>query len=443
MSVQQAAWGEVLSDLRKQVGDADYDLWLSGLRLLRVEDNVAMVAAPSRYLCSVVEKKFGTALRALMADRLLFEGDLRFTPDPDGARTALTATRPDGDEARPATRHRNPHQTFANFIAGDSNELAFEACRHVAEYEDDLYNPLVLYGPSGWGKTHLLQAIAHRLVERRRLGVLLITGESFMHQYRQALQQRRIHDFRERVRNVPALLIDDVQALQNKRMAQQELFYTIDDLLKRGSRVVLAGSKPPRDLAGIGTALGNRLAAGLGVRVQPPSLETKLALLRHKLRKAGLHLDQEIQMAVVTRLRGSARDLEGFVARLDAWSRLTGDPVGAREFDMLLREFTAPELRARPTLDSVIAVVQSQWRLEPDALLSPRRARSVTEARQAAFYLARRLCGLSSKEIGERCGGRSHSAVLSAEKAVKLRMETDTEFQHLMHKLMDRVQRAE
>jgi chromosomal replication initiator protein len=300
--------------------------------------------------------------------------------------------------------------TFANFIVGSSNQFAHAASLAVANLPGQAYNPLFLYGGVGLGKTHLLQAIGHRI---RRTGshIAYLSAERFANELTSSLQQGRMESFRGRYRQVDALLIDDVQFLAGKDRTQEEFLHTFNALYDAGRQIVIAGDKPPQEILPLQERLRSRLSSGLIADIQPPDLETRIAILHLKAEERGLALSSDVAMLVASRVCTNVRELEGCLTRIGAYASLYAQDINAEVTETVLQQLLAERERGI-TVPRIQRVVAEHFGLRTCELSSKERLRSITFPRQIAMFLCRELTGASLLEIGRCFGGRDHTTVL-------------------------------
>jgi len=323
----------------------------------------------------------------------------------------------------PREHKLNPNYTFSNFVVGGSSQLTHAACRAVAEKPGFTYNPLFIYGGVGLGKTHLMHAIGHSVVERNpQARVLYLSAERFMNEMISAIQAGRQLQFREKYRNADVLLIDDVQFLSGKDGTQEEFFYTFSALSEAHRQIVVTSDKPPKDIPDLEERLVSRFNQGLVTDVKPPDLETRIAILQRRAAAYGCILPNDVALYVAERVRGNVRNLEGALVRLTAITSLAGTELTLGLAEEILSDFASPE-PATLTPERVARVTAEQYRISMEAMRGKRRTNNVAMPRQVAMYLIRSHAGLSFSEIGAWFR-RDHTTVLYAcEKVGRLERE--------------------
>jgi chromosomal replication initiator protein len=313
--------------------------------------------------------------------------------------------------------------TFDSFVEGKSNQLARAAAMQVAENPGGAYNPLFLYGGVGLGKTHLMQAIGNHLIQKAPKGspppkVLYLHSERFVADMVKALQSNAINEFKRRYRSVNALLIDDIQFFSGKERSQEEFFHTFNALLEGQQQIILTSDRYPKELNGIEERLKSRFGAGLTVLVQPPELETRVAILMNKATQSNIDLKPEVAFFIAKRIRSNVRELEGALKRVIANAHFTGSEITLPFVQEALKDLLAIQEKL-VSIDNIIKTVSEYYKIKVSELLSKRRSRSVARPRQVAMALCKELTNHSLPEIGEAFGGRDHTTVLHACRLIK------------------------
>ena len=430
-------WAQIRAELRKAVTDSTWDLWLEPLRFRGLDGAVLVVEAPDRSRSRVADR-YARLLQACTAAVVGPEVGVELIAPGDASR-ALSHT-PQQEEA-PATFGRtwepradaestlNPRYTFDQFVIGDSNRLAHAAALAVAEMPGLAYNPLFICGPPGLGKTHLLHSIGNYVREHGGgQTVRYTTVEEFTNHFVGALHGGDIDAFKSAYRGVDVLLVDDVQFLQSKAKTEQEFFHTFNALHAAGAQLVLSSDRLPRDMDALEDRLRERFEAGLVTDVRPPDLDTRLTILRKRLRQDDIgEVDEAAVDLIAARVHTNIRALEGAFVRVVAFASLTARPVTAALAAEVL-DGLYPDLRPRTrTVREIQESTCQAFGITLEALLSPSRASGLAWPRQVAMFLARELTDQSLPSIGTAFGGRSHSTVLAACKRTAERMATDRE----------------
>lgn len=338
------------------------------------------------------------------------------------------------DQQSPAGIFMNSSYTFENFVTGASNQLAYAACRAVAEYPGNSYNPLLIWGESGLGKTHLLHAIGHYARELRpNMRIKYLSSEELTNDFINSISSGARDDFKRRYRNLDLLIVDDIQFLQGKESTQEEFFHTFNALHQAGKQIVLSSDRPPRQLTTLEDRLRTRFESGLITDVQSPDLETRMAILDKKAKPKHVSLPQEVKELIASRYEKSIRELEGALIRVVAYCSLGHEPISLQAAEAALRDImpTNGDVEITPSL--VIEVVAEFFNLTPEEILGKGRARQIANARQIGMYLCRELTELSLPKLGAAFGGRDHTTVMYAERRIHDKIQED-------HKTFNQVQ---
>jgi chromosomal replication initiator protein len=436
-------WHRLLECARREVPEQTFRTWLEPPRAVEVRGSTLIVAAPDQFAAAWNESKHASLLTSLAPIALgepcavefvvdaqsqqRLQMDLFTQPAPAKAGGAISVA-----VARPML---NAKYTFDNFVVGKSNELAAAAALAVAESPGRVYNPLFIYGVTGIGKTHLMQAIAHTICERSpQTRAAYLGAEQFTNDYVTSIQGRTTHDFRRRYRELDLLLIDDVHFLKGKEGTQEEFFHTFNALYEAGRQIVLTSDRPPGEIAGVEARLVTRFQWGMVADIELPDLELRIAILRKKALQDHLQdaIPEDVLQLIAERVRSSVRELEGCIIKLLAFASLRQQPVTLELATEALRDRLGDQLSTadgdtqkrsgRISIASIQAAVAHVWGISTTALASKSRAREVAIPRQAAMLLSRELLNAHLTEIGSAFGGRDHSTVIhSLERARYLR----------------------
>ena len=407
-------WRQTLHSLAQHVSRANYDTWLDGTEGLRFIDGTLVVGTRNEFATEWIQKRLRPLIVRTLTELSGQPIDIRFEPlrspaeEPVPAlHSVVAATGADTHVGRPRLRER---YTFDHFIVGPGNRLAFAAAESVARDPGQLYNPLFLYGAVGLGKTHLMQAIGHRAVEDGRR-VIYVSAEHFTNQLITAIQTRKQEEFRARYRSADVLLIDDIQFIAGKEQTQQEFFHTFNELYEDGRQIVITSDKVPALIPHLEERLRTRFEWGMIADIQPPDIETRVAILRAWAEEQHARVPDDVLHIIALRYTNNIRELEGVLTRVLAYARLTTDPLTPELVQAALFSMQPEEPRLPPSPDLIIDVICHYFKLERDALLSKSREKRVAYPRQLAMYLMRELAQRSLVEIGAALGGRDHSTV--------------------------------
>lgn len=425
-------WNQCLESLEREVPDAELNTWI---RPLQAETTPAglRLYAPNRFVLDWVRSHFAERISELLANnpeaggnRVDFEiGSPRGNRN-NSDRSAQTTSTPANQRPRPATANNlNPDFTLRTFVEGKSNQLARAASLQVAQNPGHAYNPLFIYGGVGLGKTHLMHAVGNALLESRPdASVVYLHSERFVAEMVKALQHNAINEFKRHYRSLDALLIDDIQFFAGKERSQEEFFHTFNALLEGGQQVIMTCDRYPKEVNGLEERLKSRFGWGLTVAIEPPELETRVAILKSKAVQAGIDISDDVAFFVAKRIRSNIRELEGALRRITANAQFTGRSIDVEFAKEALRDLLALQDKL-VTIENIQRTVAAYYKIRVADLLSKRRSRSVTRPRQMAMALAKELTSHSLPEIGDAFGGRDHTTVLHACRKMRELIEAD------------------
>ncbi|MBC7318206.1 chromosomal replication initiator protein DnaA [Candidatus Bipolaricaulota bacterium] len=407
-------WARVRADLAEEIPPTSFAAWFSTARA-RADGDELVLEVSSSFAKAAIEQKYRDLLDRLFSDALgkAVAWRIEVVPPSEGPGLPVDLQ----PQRYLGSLPLNPDYTFESFVRGKNSELAFAAAQAVAQSPARAYNPLFIYGKVGLGKTHLLQAIGnHVLRAHKNLTVAYTTSERFTIELIQAIGSNTTDQFRSRYRTVDVLLIDDVHFLRNKEGTQEELFHTFNELYGNSKQIVLSSDRPPEELQGLQDRLISRFRWGLVVDIQPPDLETRLAILREKARRRGVAVPDSILEMIASRITSNVRDLEGALIRVVAYLELNQGPLTSEVLENLLpREERVPKL----TIQAIKEEVATYYRVPVAELDGPSRKKEVAFARQIAIYLARELTDTSFPALGRAFGGRDHTTAMHAYQKVQ------------------------
>ncbi len=425
--VDGAAWARVRAALRHETGDRNFDTWLAPLSMLSAEGDRVTLAAPTAFLADWVAGNFADKLRQQWAVQRPGTRHVVVSIQAVSAAVPSMLMMPSAGPAisLPVEARYN----FDNFIVGKSNELAYNAAQAVAEPGPVGFNPLFLHGTTGLGKTHLMHAIGNAFLQRQPdARVAYMSAEKFMVEFLAALRAKDTIAFKQRLRSVDLLMIDDVQFIAGKESTQEEFFHTMNEIISAGKRLVITADRSPQNLEGIQERILSRMAWGLVADINPADYELRLNILHAKLgtMTQNVAVPAEVIEFLARKITANVRELEGALNRVVAYAALVNAPVTLQ----FTRETLADLLRAHEkklTIDEIQRKVADYYALKMTDLLSARRAREVARPRQVAMYLAKKLTPRSLPEIGRRFGGRDHTTVMHAVKRIEELRAADSE----------------
>ena len=454
-------WNAIAGRLRDTLTDTTYDTWFGQARPHSISAERIVVEVPNDFTRDWIEGHFLDVVMRAAADAgakgaaVSFEVAERPVQRPPAAERVddTPAVEPAPEFVRQGTAkvevevELNPKYTFDLFVIGSSNRFAHAAALAVAEAPAQAYNPLFIYGGTGLGKTHLLQAIGHYVRQHsRRLTTRYVTSETFMNEFIDAVRERgtRIEGFKRRYRNYDVLLVDDIQFIEGKERIQEEFFHTFNSLYEGGAQIIISSDRPPREIATLEERLRSRFEWGLLTDIQAPDLETRIAILRKRVETEGLAIeDPEVLTFIASRVSANIRELEGALTRVVAFSSLTDRPLTVELAEDVLKD-VYPQGEAAPiiTIARIQEAVTQRFGVTHDELVSPRRSQAVAYPRQVAMYLSRELTDASLPMIGKEFGGRDHTTVIHAKDKITKLIREDRSVYNLVQELTARIKQA-
>lgn len=434
--MELSLWQQCLQRLKDEVAQSTFNQWISPLQA--EETNGGLILwAPNQYVLDGISQDYLARISGILTELnhgqsmrvTIGIGERMSTTEVESVETPSAPVRPVNHA--PKVSHQsnlNPNFVFDNFVVGKSNQLAEAAAKQVAENPGGAYNPLFLYGGVGLGKTHLMHAIGNAILAHRekKANVVYLHSERFVADMVKALQSNAINEFKRFYRSVDALLIDDIQFFAGKERSQEEFFHTFNALLEGQQQIILTSDRYPKEINGIEERLQSRFGSGLTVAVEPPELETRVAILMSKAEHSGMILPHEVAFFIAKRIRSNVRELEGALKRIIANAQFTGSAITLEFVQEALKDVLALQDKL-VSIDNILRMVAEYYKIKVSDLLSKRRNRSVARPRQVAMTLCKELTNHSLPEIGDAFGGRDHTTVLHANRTIKKMRETDAD----------------
>ena len=452
-------WVLVLDALEKKINRHSYETWLKPTRFSHSQGPTLFVRVPNPDFCHIGEK-YGDLISEAIENLGLEFVDVEFVTDEEQRpkknerrtetrNTEAVAELPPNGESRatsPAKQQRfdwdgasqlNPKYTFDGFVIGSGNQFAHAAARAVAERPSKAYNPLFLYGGVGMGKTHLMQAIGHEIKKSQpEMAICYLSAEKFTNEMINAVRNNKMTSFRDKYRNMDVLLVDDIQFLASKERTQEEFFHTFNALHESLRQIVIASDRPPKELAEIEDRLRSRFEWGLIADIQPPDLETKVAILQKKAESERVLLPTDVALYIASNIRSNVRELEGALIRLTAYVSLTGGDLSMMMAQEVLKNLIDSQVR-KVTIESIQRAVSDQFGLRQGEIKAKNNSHSIVYPRQIAMYLAKQLTEASLPEIGRQFGGKHHTTVLHSVEKIAEARKTDKDLNRLLNKLTE------
>jgi chromosomal replication initiator protein len=461
MSVTNSAiipnpWVRILDALEKKINRHSYDTWLKPTRYSHASNGILFVRVPTAEF-SHVGDKYADLIQEAIDNLGLDYKDVKFvTSEDDPSNTLIRhngglslhgggqtpAGVPHATQARfdwDSAAQLNPRYTFDAFVIGSGNQFAHAACQAVAERPSKAYNPLFLYGGTGMGKTHLMQAIGHEVKRRSpQAAICYVSSEKFTNEMINSLRYDKMISFHDKFRNLDVLLVDDIQFLAQKERTQEEFFHTFNALHESMKQIVIASDRPPKELAEFEDRLRSRFEWGLIADIQPPDLETKVAILQKKAEQEKVTIPTDVALFIASNIRSNVRELEGALIRLVAHSSLIGAEITLPYTQQVLKNFIDSQAR-KVTIESIQKAVAEQFGLRLVEIKAKNNSRSIVYPRQIAMYLAKHLTEASLPEIGRQFGGKHHTTVLHSVDKIEGVRKGDKDLNRLLNKLTEQL----
>lgn len=434
--MSQSLWQQCLQRLKEEIAQSAFNQWISPLQAEETGGGLTLWA-PNQYVLDGVTQDYLARISNLLVElnrgqqmRVMVGIGERMAEPEEAALNTQAPARPASTGTTTKISHQsnlNPTFVFENFVVGKSNQLAEAAAKQVAENPGGAYNPLFLYGGVGLGKTHLMHAIGNAIIANKKgANVIYLHSERFVADMVKALQSNAINEFKRFYRSVDALLIDDIQFFAGKERSQEEFFHTFNALLEGQQQIILTSDRYPKEINGIEERLQSRFGSGLTVAIEPPELETRVAILMSKAEHSGITLPHEVAFFIAKRIRSNVRELEGALKRIVANAQFTGSVITLEFVQEALKDVLALQDKL-VSIDNILRTVAEYYKIKVSDLLSKRRNRSVARPRQVAMTLCKELTNHSLPEIGDAFGGRDHTTVLHACRTIKKMRETDAD----------------
>jgi chromosomal replication initiator protein len=429
-------WDQLRSYLQQKVSHESYQNWLSGTGFAGLDGDTLFVSVPNPETGAWLEAEYGAMVRSGIQDLRLPIRKVAYEAAP--SRSAALAV--ETSDLEQPLHNLNPKFTFDSFVVGACNQFAHAAARSVATTPSRSYNPLFIYGGVGMGKTHLMHAIGRELTEHfGSMRIIYTSSERFMNEMISCIRTDRMQQFHQRYRDADVLLIDDIQLLGNKERTQEEFFHTFNELHDHQKQIVISSDSHPKDIPGLVERLRSRFEWGLMADIQPPDLETKMAILDKKAEAENVKLPDDVRTFMASKTKSNVRELEGALVKLIAYSSLTGTPIHLQMAQQVLKHLVHVQDR-KVTIDSIQKSVAERFQVKQSQLKEKSNTKKVVYPRQVAMYLVKELTDASLPEIGRAFGGKHHTTVIHSINKIEKSRHNDPELNRLLHSLMDSLQ---
>ena len=420
----EALWEQTCALLEQEMNEVSYGTWVDGNMIpTLIRNDTLMIGVKMDSMIPMIQKRYLPLIEKCLTQSAGKEMHAMLLSKAAAEEMSDGPEESDNDN----DPRLNPKYTFENFVVGNANRFAHAAALAVAETPAEAYNPLFIYGGVGLGKTHLMQAIGHFIHQNDpRKRILYMTSESFTNEMISAIQQKKTFEFRDRIRKVDVLMVDDIQFIAGRESTQQEFFNTFNELHNANKQIVLTSDKPPKDIQRLEERLCSRFEWGLVADIQRPDIDTRVAILREKTAQEGMTVPDDVLQLIAGKIDSNIRELEGCLTRLVAYSNLVKAPISMELCEQALKEIFDQRRHKQITAELIMQTVSDYYGLTLNDLIGQKRNREITVPRQIAMYLTREMTGMSLPQIGSVFGGRDHTTVMHSCKTVDAGMSGDS-----------------
>ena len=419
-------WNNVLQQLKKDLSETTIATWFDELEAVEIQGNVFVLYCPNDFKKGYIESLFLKNIKAVLRDIFSMDFDVRII----GERAN------EGENNRQNDRFSTAEFTFEAFVVGPSNKLAYAASLSVAEHPAKNYNPLLIYGDSGLGKTHLIYAIANVIRKNDpKARIAYVKGDDLTNELVDAIREGKTADMREKYRQADLLLVDDVQFIAGKKQTQEEFFHTFNTLYESGRQIVLTSDRPPSEMTQLEDRLRTRFEWGLLVDVAPPDFETRLAIVKNKAALLGMELPDKISAYIAENVTANVRQLEGTINKILAYKDLLGNDTDEETVTRAIQDMLRRSNEYVPTPEAILEYISKYYSLDESVIRGQQRVRDAVSARQIAMYLIRSMTNLSLDEIGKVFDNRDHSTVLYSIQQIEKKMKKDAAFAEMVKEI--------
>lgn len=433
-------WAKTLETIKSELSEVSFNTWIKSCEPISISSDTITISVPNSFTQDILDKRYKDLvansievvcsklykIEFIIASEVSEKEELKEKSNNSTSKSIVV-----NDEMSSTL---NPKYTFNSFVIGNSNRFAHAASLAVAESPAKAYNPLFIYGGVGLGKTHLMHAIGHYILDNNpNAKVVYVSSEKFTNELINAIKDDKNEDFRNKYRNVDVLLIDDIQFIAGKERTQEEFFHTFNALHDANKQIILSSDRPPKEIPTLEDRLRSRFEWGLIADIQVPDFETRMAILKKKADVENLNVANEVMGYIATKIKSNIRELEGALIRIIAYSSLTNRDVTVDLATEALKDIISKKQGNHITIDIIQDIVSSYFNLRVEDLKSQRRTRNVAHPRQIAMYLSRKLTDMSLPKIGEEFGGRDHTTVIHAYEKISENLKTDDSLQHTVN----------
>ena len=431
----ESIWTDVLNLIKVELTEVSFNTWLKTIKPLQLTEDTVVLAAPNEFTKGILEGRYLDLIKNAISQITNSEYEVKFTIPGENIDTSNEDISFDILDLNQKAQ-LNPKYTFDTFVIGNSNRFAHAASLAVAEAPAQAYNPLFIYGGVGLGKTHLMHAIGHYIINQSSdLKVVYVSSEKFTNELINSIRDDRNNEFRSKYRNVDVLLVDDIQFIAGKESTQEEFFHTFNALHEANKQIIISSDRPPKEIPTLEDRLRSRFEWGLITDIQAPDLETRIAILKKKAKVENIDVPDDVMLYIATKIRSNIRELEGALIRIVAYSSLTNKKVTVELAEEALKDIISNDRPEEVNVDLIKRIISEEFKIKLEDFNSKKRTRAIAYPRQIAMYLTRELTDLSLPKIGDEFGGRDHTTVIHAYDKIENDMEESEEFKDRIENL--------
>lgn len=425
----ESIWNNTLNLIKVELTEVSFNTWLKTIEPISISEDNIVLAAPNEFTKGILEGRYLNLIKNAVQQITNEDFEIQFIIPGEEVPINIGQTSPIENNDNTMRGLLNPKYTFDTFVIGNSNRFAHAASLAVAEAPAQAYNPLFIYGGVGLGKTHLMHAIGHYILNQNpKSKVVYVSSEKFTNELINSIRDDRNDEFRNRYRNVDVLLIDDIQFIAGKERTQEEFFHTFNALHESNKQIILSSDRPPKEIPTLEDRLRSRFEWGLIADIQPPDLETRIAILKKKAKVENLNIENDVMLYIATKIQSNIRELEGALIRIVAYSSLTNKKVTVELAEEALKDIISSSQPKEITVDLIKETVSKNFSIKMEDFSSKKRTRAIAFPRQVAMFLCRDLTDLSLPKIGDEFGGRDHTTVIHACDKISSDIESNPNF---------------
>ncbi|HHT50545.1 MAG TPA: chromosomal replication initiator protein DnaA [Eubacteriaceae bacterium] len=434
-------WEKTLEIIKSELTEVSFNTWLKTIEPISYKNNQIVLGVPNVFTKGILEARYMVLISNALIEVTGEETNIKFSIPGDTIENNTNKNNNETNTGSFSSANLIPKYTFETFVIGNSNRFAHAASLAVAEAPAKAYNPLFIYGGVGLGKTHLMHAIGHFILnENPNLKVMYVSSEKFTNELINSIRDDKNVEFRNRYRNIDVLLVDDIQFIAGKERTQEEFFHTFNSLHESSKQIIISSDRPPKEIPTLEDRLRSRFEWGLIADIQAPDLETRIAILRKKAEIENLEVSNEVMHFVASKIQSNIRELEGALTRVVAYSSLTGQEISIDLTNEALKDIISSSVPKKITIKDIKEVVADYYNIRIEEFNSKKRTKAIAFPRQVAMYLSRDLTDLSLPKVGEEFGGRDHSTVIHAVEKITQEMKEDINFKNTINSLIKKIQ---